>query len=218
MINNVVIACCDEEIRTLAKMGFSSVFGENQVKICTTISELHKIIKFASETAIVFDKYFLGYVISYEMIRLKFIDKNLVYYFIDKADVSHYFGMRIHELGAEGFIPNIENSEYFKNCILKIQSGMRIFPESIQRSFREDDYILDKAYISEVTFVEMQIGIYLSLGCSQKEICYSTGLSKSTICTYIRQLKRKIGYSKPGDLALLYKSFFSNISGGENDN
>lgn len=218
MINNVVIACCDEEIRILAKMGFSSVFGEYRVKTCSTISELHKLTKYVSDTAVIFDKYFLGYVISYEIIRLKFMNKNLVYYFIDKDDVSHYFGMRIYELGAEGFIPNIENSENFKNCILKIQNGMRVFPDSIQRSFKEDDYLLDKSCISEVTFIEMEIGIYLSMGLSQKQICYATGLSKSTVSNYIRQLKRKIGYSKPGDLAMLYKSYISNTTGGNDDN
>ena len=75
MVNNVVIACGDEEIRNVTKMGFSSVFGETQVKVCNSISEIHKLTKFASDTAIIFDKYFLGYVISYEMIRLKFINK-----------------------------------------------------------------------------------------------------------------------------------------------
>ena len=218
MVNNVVIACGDEEIRNVTKTGFSSVFGETQVKVCNSISEIHKLTKYASDTAIIFDKYFLGYVISYEMIRLKFINKTLLYYFVDKDDVSHYFGMRIYELGAEGFIPNIEDSEYFKSCIQKIQTGMRIFPDSIQRSFKEDDYLLDKYCISEVSFIEMQIGIYLSLGYSQKQICYATGLSKSTVCNYIRQLKRKVGYSKPGDLALLYKCYISNVSGGDDDN
>ena len=218
MVNNVVIACGDEEIRKLTKKGFSSVFGENQVNVCNTISEIHKLTKYASETAVIFDKYFLGYVISYEIIRLKFINKNLVYYFVDKSDVSHYFGMRIYELGADGFIPNIEDNEYFKNCIRQIRSGIKVFPDAIQRSFKEDDYLLDKYCISEVSFIEMQIGIYLSFGFSQKQICYATGLSKSTVCNYIRQLKRKIGYSKPGDLALLYKCYISNISGGDDDN
>lgn len=212
-ITNVVVACYDEEIKKIARKGFSSVFGENQVKICSCIVELESIVRDESNVALIFDKYFLGYVISFELIKLKFLNENFLTYFVDKNDCAHYFGMRVHELGAEGFIPRIEDSENFKKSIYQVQAGMKVYPESIQRSFAEDDYLLDRSFISEVTFPEMKIGLYTSMGLCQKEICYSLGLSKSTVSESIRHLKRKIGYSKPGDWDLLFKSYLTNNSG-----
>ena len=94
-----------------------------------------------------------------------------------------------------------------------MQSGVKVYPESITRSFENDDWLLDKAYINEVTIPEMLIGIYTSLGCSQKEISYNIHLSTSTVSEYTRQLRRKIGYSKPGDWDLLFKSFLTNFTG-----
>ena len=51
------------------------------------------------------------------------------------------------------------------------------------------------------------------LGLSQKEISWNVGLSSSTVSEYTRKLRRKIGYSKPGDWDLLFKSFLTNLSG-----
>ena len=212
-ISNVVIACFDEEIKKITRKGFSTVFGENQVKICNSITELGEWIEDKSDIAIIFDKYFLGYVISYELLRLKFINKNILTYFVDKGDVAHYFGMRVHMIGADGFISGIEDSDHFKMCIKQIQAGVKVYPDDIQRSFDEDDYLLDKTYIDEVSIPEMHIGLLISLGLNQKEISWNVGLCVSTVSEYTRKLKRKIGYSKPGDWDLLFKSFLTNLSG-----
>lgn len=212
-ITNVVIACFDEEIKKITMKGFSSLFGENQVKVCNSIAELSEWIQDKSNFAIIFDKYFLGYVISYELLRLKFINKNFLTYFVDKGDVAHYFGMRIHLIVADGFIPRIEDPDAFKKSIKQVQSGVKVYPADIQRSFDEDDYLLDKTYIDEVSIPEMHIGLFTSLGLSQKEISWIVGLSSSTVSEYTRKLRRKIGYSKPGDWDLLFKSFLTNLSG-----
>lgn len=157
-ITNVVIACFDEEIKKITRKGFSSVFGENQIKVCSNIAELNCWIQDKTDIALIFDKYFLGYMISYELIRLRFQNKHFLSYFADKGDDAHYFGMRVHEIGADGFIPKIEDVESFKKCIYQVQSGVKVYPESITRSFENDDWLLDKAYINEVTIPEMLIG------------------------------------------------------------
>ena len=121
--------------------------------------------------------------------------------------------MRIHLIGADGFIPRIEDPDAFKKSIKQVQSGVKVYPADIQRSFDEDDYLLDKTYIDEVSIPEMHIGLFTSLGLSQKEISWNVGLSSSTVSEYTRKLRRKIGYSKPGDWDLLFKSFLTNLSG-----
>ena len=175
MINKIVVACCDVEIQNIVKETVSSVIGDKNVIICKSIYEIHNAIKYKNDIAIIFDKYFLGFVISYELVRIHYLNDKVLTYFVDLDDVSHYFAMRIHQLGVEGFIPNIENKEYFKKSVLQIQSGKKLFPASVTRSFDEDDYLLDREFISEITATEMEIALYLSKGYCAKEICYRTG-------------------------------------------
>lgn len=218
MINKIVVACCDVEIQNIVKETVSSVIGDKNVIICKSIFEIHNAIKYKNDIAIIFDKYFLGFVISYELVRIHYLNDKVLTYFVDLDDVSHYFAMRIHQLGVEGFIPNIENKEYFKKSVLQIQSGKKLFPASVTRSFDEDDYLLDREFISEITATEMEIGLYLSKGYCAKEICYRTGFKPGTVSRYTKRLKRKIGFYKPGDLELLCKRYFNQSAGGENDN
>lgn len=219
MINKVVIACCDEEIKNRMKKYCASVMGENNVIVANSINEMHSEIKYEqNDLALIFDKYFLGFVVSYELVRIRYLNNKVLTYFVDMGDVAHYFAMRVHKLGVDGFIPRIEDTEYLKNCIHEIQSGMKVYPKAVQKSFDDDDYLLDRDFISEVNTSEMAIALYLSSGCNYKEITYFTGLSKSSVANYTKRLKRKIGYNKPGDLELLSKRYFKNLSGGKNDN
>ncbi len=219
MINKIVVACCDIEIQNIVKETVSSLLGDNSVIICKNIYEIHSAIKYnKDDIAIIFDKYFLGFVISYELVRIHYLNDKALTYFVDLDDVSHYFAMRIHQLGVNGFIPNIENKDFFKKSVLLIQSGKKVYPNSVARSFEEEDYLLDREYISEITTTEMEIALYLSKGYCAKEICYRTGFKAGTVSHYIKRIKRKIGYYKPGDLELLCKRYFSQTAGGENDN
>ena len=126
MINKIVVACCDVEIQNIVKETVSAVIGDKNVIICKSIYEIHNAIKYKNDIAIIFDKYFLGFVISYELVRIHYLNDKVLTYFVDLDDVSHYFAMRIHQLGVEGFIPNIENKEYFKKSVLQIQSGKKL--------------------------------------------------------------------------------------------
>ena len=207
MINKIVVACCDIEIQNIVKETVSSLLGDNSVIVCKSIHEIHNAIKYdKDDIAIIFDKYFLGFVISYELVRIHYLNDKALTYFVDLDDVSHYFAMRIHQLGVNGFIPNIENKEFFKKSVLLIQSGKKVYPDSVAR------------FISEITTTEMEIALYLSKGYCAKEICYRTGFKAGTVSHYIKRIKRKIGYYKPGDLELLCKRYFSQTAGGENDN
>lgn len=218
MVKKIIVCCIDEDVKSIVLKGFSSLMGENQITVCRNVYELHNSCRYANDTAVIFDKYFLGYVLSYELIRLKYLNDKLLTYFVELGDCSHYLAMRVHQLGVEGFIPQIENEEYFKNSINNIKSGMRLYPDQILKSFEDGDYLLDQKSISEVTEKEMQIGLYLGNGFTQKELCYITGLSKQTVSCYTRRLKRKIGYKKPDDFTLLCKSYFSKNTGGDDDN
>ena len=217
MVTKVLIACCDNEIKMRVKKSFSSVMGENKVTVCSNLLQIHRLIQFKNDIAIVFDKYYLGYVISYELTRLKFLNPRLLTYFVEMGDCSHYFGLRINQLGVDGLISNIEDEASFKNAIAKVQSGMKVYPESITKSIESGDFLLDKQNYSEVTEGEMKVGLYTWDGLTQKEISFKTGLSRQTVSTYIYRLRRKIGYSKPKDLDLLTKRYFENHTEDDTD-
>lgn len=217
MITKVLIACCDNEIKMRVKKSFSSVMGENKIIVCNSLIQIHSLIQYEDAIAVVFDKYYLGFVISYELIRLNFLNPRLLTYFVEMGDCSHYFGLRINQLGVDGLISNIENETSFKNAVLKVQNGMKLYPVSITNSIESGDYLLDKQNYSEVTEGEMKVGLYTWDGLSQKEISYKTGLSRQTVSTYIYRLRRKIGYSKPKDLDLITKRYFENHTEDDKD-
>ena len=115
--------------------------------------------------------------------------------FIDDSERIISLCDRYSGIGADGFIPRIEDPDAFKKSIKQVQSGVKVYPADIQRSFDEDDYLLDKTYIDEVSIPEMHIGLFTSLGLSQKEISWNVGLSSSTVSEYTRKLRRKIKFN-----------------------
>ena len=217
MINNVIVACTDNEVRKIVVDNASAIFGEKQIQICENYKDMYEKSKYAKDTAIIFDKFFLGYVISYRLIGLKTLNQELVCYFVEIGECSRYFGLRIYGLGTNGFIPDIENEEVWKKLYTVLQNGLRSFPEPILESIKRRDCNLDERSVSEVTENEMQIGMCLGMGKNQKEIGTITGLSQTAISVYTHRLKKKIGYKNPNDYFLLNRQFFNNKTGGEID-
>lgn len=215
MVNELIVACCDEEVRRIVITAASTVMGEKQVKVCRSFCDMYNLSRYAQDTAIIFDKYFLGYVMSYPITRLKILNEKLLPYFVEIGDCSRFLAMRIYELGCSGFIPGIERADSFKKNLLKVKNGSKVFPESIIKSVEEKEYLLDRKCITEVTKNEMAIGMYIALGKTQKEICGYTGMSRKAVILHTHRLKRKIGYKKPTDYVLLTKQYFFSHQGGQ---
>ncbi len=211
MVKNVIVACSDKDVRKIVLGNVFNLFGEKQVSVCNYNTDLYSKAKYAEDTAIIFDKYFLGYVISYTLTRLKILNEKVLAYFVEIGDCSPYFALRVYDLGTDGFIPDIEGTD-FKNTVQKVQAGLRVFPDHITQRYEDADY--DRRCITEVSDIEMKIGIYLSQGKSQKEICYLTGLTPSAVSSGTHRLKRKIGYTRPSDLVKLNERYFDFESGG----
>lgn len=205
MIKKVIVACCDDEVRRIVKEGLQNLIPENGIYICHGNADLYECTKYSEDTAVIFDKFFLGYVLSYQFLRLKVLNESILAYFVELGECSRYFGLRIHELGINGLIPFIERPEALKAGLRKIISGLNSYPEMITRSIEDNDYLLDKKCCSEVTAREMEIGMYLGMGKSQKEISFITGLTAQAVNTYVHRLRRKIGYKNPNDYVLLNK-------------
>ncbi len=217
MVKNIIVACCDDEVKKIVVGNASAIFGEKHVYVCKNYFDLYEKSKYAQDTAVFFDKYFLGYVISYAITRLRIANRTLRCYFVEIGECSVFFGVRVYTLGTDGFISDIEDDLVWKKNSVQIHQGDKTFPEEVLRSAKRPDCTMDRKSISEVSATEMQIGMYLGMGKSQKDICSITGFSQTAISVYTHRLKRKIGYKNPNDYFLLNRQFFNNKMGGEFD-
>jgi DNA-binding NarL/FixJ family response regulator len=205
VIKKVLLACCDMNVRQLISNSLLKLMPESSVLTCKNDAEMYAFIKEAENTAIIFDKFFLGYVLSYQILRLKIINDKILAYFAETGDCSKYFGLRVHNLGINGLISHIEKKDCLKKALQTILTGTNTFPEVVTRSIEDNDYLLDKKSYSEVTEREMAVGMYLGMGKTQKEISYLTGMSTQAICIHVHRLRRKIGYKMPSDYEMLNK-------------
>ena len=76
-----------------------------------------------SDCVILVEKFFLGLCIQEKMTSLKGINDKLRFVFFETGEsCSDFFGLRVHKLGASGFICNAETSETLLPALQKIFS------------------------------------------------------------------------------------------------
>lgn len=217
MIKKVILAVIDEDTKKIVYKAAKNLFGEKQITLCESSKELYELVKYANDAAVIFDKYFFGYIISNRYERLKAINENLLKYFVEIGDGSNCFGMRVYKLGATGYIHGIENEETFENAMRRIQNGERIFPDDVSKAMSKIISAAEKRCINEVTNKEMSEAVYLSQGKIQKDICTLMNLKATTVSQHVHRVLKKIGYKKPEDFVLLNKRtyFYFDKDGGD---
>ena len=216
MIKKILIASFDDEVRKFIQKGFSSQFGEMNVCVCRTSKELNCSCKYAKDTAVIFDKYFLGYVISYELLRLKIFNPSLMIYFVEIGKISDNFATRVCQYEVDGYISHVEDDVHLKKEIQNIKEGMKLVPDQVLKALKGMDLSLNERCITELSEREMQVAMLLGNGFIQKEIAHMTGLSPCTISQHVTRINKKIGYTSPKDYYLLNESYWKEI-GGEKD-
>ena len=213
MISKIIIAASDDDIRRIIQKDFSLKVGENNVQVCGNHNELNSLCKYAQDTAVIFDKYFLGYVVSYELIRLKTMNPKLLIYFTEIGRMSETFATRVCQYKVDGYICDVEDSAHLQNQIMQIRSGKTLVPECIRKALKGMDLLLDGRCVTELSEREMQVAMLFGFGFSQKEISVLTGLARPTVCQHLSRAKRKIGYKSVRDICLLNESYWNSIGG-----
>lgn len=203
MMKKVIIGCSDEFVRNIIIDGFKRVLPENKILVCNNELEIYRALQDSEDTVTVFDKYFLGYILSIQIMRLRVINQKILTYFVETGECSKYFGLRVYDLGIDGLIPFIEKKAFLNQELDKVVQGLKTFPEDVIRSIEDNAYLLDRKSFSEVTEKEMTIGLYLGMGKTQKEICYLTGMSVQAVSIHTCRLRKKIGYKDPSDYSRL---------------
>lgn len=208
MVKRILIACCDEYVREIMVSALENKLPRDRVLICHGEADLIKASIDTEKMVIIFDKYFLGYLISYQILRIKAVDENIRMYFVETGNCSKYFGLRLHSIGINGLISIIETKTYLNECLYRVLNEIDTYPKIVEDSLRDLENLTERKSISEVTEAEMRIGIMLGQGFSHKEIADKMDMSTNAVNTHIHRLKRKIGYKKPDDYVLLNNQIF----------
>lgn len=204
----VIIASCHETVRQLLQKGLNDFCRIGDAEMCCNEYELYEVLGAYDETLIFVDKYFFGYVMDHKIRELKFRHKERTLCFCETEECSVNFGIRVHELGADGFIAHIENSEHIRDELRNALAGKCTFPKEVSSRLKNKN-CLDRKYFSDVTKREEEIGCLLGVGFSQKQIKYELGLSEKTVSTHVCYLNQKIGHKDDMDYIILNNQSFS---------
>lgn len=203
MIKKVFIGVCEEITKKTIVEGIFAFQPKAEIIDGTDDADLFYHLKSAEEAVVLFDKYFLSYVLKYKLKSLSVLNPKLRIYFCELGNCSRYFGLRVHDIGVKGFITNIENTELFKKKLNYVFEGITCFPDEVLESIRNNEHLLERKSCSEITEREMEIGLYLGQGKTLKEISELTNNASGTVGTHIHRLKRKIGFKNMNDFKLL---------------
>ena len=127
---------------------------------------------------------------------------------------SETFGMRVHKLGASGFICNAEDSNMLLPSLGQILSGVPSYPDSVMRDISNGQH-LTRA-VGELTETEFNVAVALAKGKTVKEIAWDMHVTDSSVRSYIHYLRLKIGYQNPADYAEVYRQMLDRNMGGWN--
>ena len=202
-MNKVIISVCDDFTKQIIIHCVKAVNPKLEIIDGSNDTDIIYHLKSAEDDIVFFDKFFLGYVLSYKMKSLRVYNKKLRIVFCEQGNCSRFFGIRVYDLKADGFISHIENNREFADKLRLILSGQRIFPEEVMMSLKGNEHLRYSRYCSEITEQEFEIGLLLGLGKSIKEIAFITNLTTGTVASYISRLKNKIGFESMNDFFVL---------------
>ena len=202
-MTKIIIAVCDDYLKKIiihcvkaVNRGLEIIDGSND-------NDLIYHLKSAEDDIVFFDKYFLGYVLRYKIKALKVINKKLRLIFVEQGGCSRFFGLRVYDLKADGFVSNIQNEKEFMEKLRLIFSGRKVYPEEVLDGLNSAEHKTYRKYCSEITDKELEIAILLGEGKSIKEISDLVHISEESVGTQKTRLKKKIGFQSMNDFCVL---------------
>lgn len=125
----VIIASCHESVRQILQKALKDFCRITNEELCCNEYELYEVIGSYEDTLILLDKYFFGYVMDHKIQEMKFRHKERTLCFCETEECSVNFGIRVHEMGADGFIAHIENAEHLRTELRNAMVGKCTFPD-----------------------------------------------------------------------------------------
>ena len=84
-----------------------------------------------------------------------------------------------------------------------ILGGKSYFPQDVIDALDSTEHLVYRKYCSEITEIELAIGMYLGEGKAPKEIGNLLDIEVATLRTHINRIKYKIGCETMNDFAVL---------------
>ena len=202
---SIIIASTDDVTRQAIQAAVKIASRRSDVIDGTSDENLLFDLKTACDNDIViFDKLFLSYFLEQKLNFLRFYNPKLRIFFCELGHASRFFGYRLHMFNVNGFIANIENKEETAKIISNILNGENYYPDTIRDGIKKRDNLGEnKQFCSEVSPIEMLIGLYLGDGKSIQEISRSLKCKDNNVSSHLKRLKRKVGYKDLKDLVVL---------------
>ena len=206
-MTKVIISVCDDFTKQLIKHCVKTVNPGLEIVDGSNDEDIIYHLKSAEDDVIFFDKFFLSYVLRFKLKALKSYNKKIRIVFCEQGSCSRFFGFRVYELHADGFISNIQDEKEFSNQLRMLFAGQRVFPEDVLDGLKSNEHLHNRKFCSEVTELELEIAMYLGEGKSIKEINALTNVKEGTIGSHINRLKYKLGCKNMKEFYVLYQQY-----------
>lgn len=203
-MTKVIIATCDEITKEIIRHCVHAANPSLQIVDGSSDKDILYHLKSAEDDIVFFDKYFLSYVLKFKIRALRIYNKKLRIFFVEQKSVcSQFFGLRLYDLKVDGFISNIQNHNEFLKVMKNILGGKSYFPQDVIDALDSTEHLVYRKYCSEITEIELAIGMYLGEGKAPKEIGDLLDIEVATLRTHINRIKYKIGCETMNDFAVL---------------
>lgn len=170
---------------------------------------------YPEDNLLLIDKFFLGFYLHDTVEGIKGLNQKLRFVFFETGDCNEYFGLRVYNLGASGYIPDMKDTETLKQHLNKVMNGLPTFPEIVKDDIERGMH-LDARYCGEPTKSEFKVAVLLAQNKSVKEIANETHVETHTVSNHIYWLKRKIGARTLNDYKEVYDQMVNRNVGGWN--
>lgn len=204
----VIVGMTDDYTKKLTMECVSKALPKAQLIDGSSDMEIfYHLQKSEDETIVIFDRFFLSYILKFKLIYLKAMNNRMKIVFCERGSCIREFGLRLYELGVDGFICDIEHEDLFVAKLKKVKTGGKCFPDEMKDSEGYLDINTDRKACVEITCAEFTVGVYLGKGFTNKEISRITGLSINAVRNHAHWLKKKIGYKSMNDLTVLNQRY-----------
>lgn len=204
----VIVGMTDDYTKKLTMECVSKALPKAQLIDGSSDMEIfYHLQKSEDEIIVIFDRFFLSYILKFKLIYLKAMNNRMKIVFCERGSCIREFGLRLYELGVDGFICDIEHEDLFVAKLKKVENGDKCFPDEMKDS---DGYLqvnYDRKGCVEITCAEFTVGLYLGKGFTNKEISRITGFSINAVRNHAHWLKKKIGFKCLNDLTVLNQRY-----------
>lgn len=150
------------------------------------------------------DKFFFGINPKKKLMSLRMFNSNIRFAVCDYTTQQQMFAYRLYKIGFDGFINEIENSDFLVSALKTYFQRGKYYPTVIYEDIRSAKYLGFYEFLGDISDIEFEIGIKRIFGFTAKEI---GGKNPNKIDVQFHRFKKKIGIVNSIDCLNFLESF-----------